>query len=388
MLLDHLGEPEAGGAGHGRAARRGQGRPADQGPGWDGDDPRGRRRDRRAHRRDRLARDDPDRSRTAPVARAPTTRRSLASSASPRSSSTRRRCPGDDGYWHESDLRRLRDDIAAEGLTLEALENVPIALLRQGDAGQARLGGPARELLPHHPEHGRGRDRPPRPPLHADLRVADLARDRRVVAARSSRRSTPTWCPAATRWSTRRRRRRSRSASRRCGATTAASSTPRCPSPRRPGSAWRSIPTIRRCPPSVAWRACSTAPRPSAGRWSAAAAARRGAWTCAWDGLGDGRRGGRRAPRDRPAGTEGRIFYVHFRQVQGTVPRFQEALHRRGQLPAGARPPPAHRGRLRWLPAGRPRAAHDRTTRRTGIARGHTPSATCRACWQRIGGGA
>ena len=34
--------------------------------------------------------------------------------------------PGDDGYWHESDLRRLRDDIAAEGLTLEALENVPI----------------------------------------------------------------------------------------------------------------------------------------------------------------------------------------------------------------------------------------------------------------------
>ncbi len=35
--------------------------------------------------------------------------------------------PGDDGFWHEADLVRLRNDIAAEGLTLEALENVPIA---------------------------------------------------------------------------------------------------------------------------------------------------------------------------------------------------------------------------------------------------------------------
>jgi mannonate dehydratase len=35
--------------------------------------------------------------------------------------------PGEDGYWHEADLRRLRDQAAAEGLTLEALENVPIA---------------------------------------------------------------------------------------------------------------------------------------------------------------------------------------------------------------------------------------------------------------------
>ena len=35
--------------------------------------------------------------------------------------------PEDDGYWHEADLRRLRDDIAAEGLSLEAVENVPIA---------------------------------------------------------------------------------------------------------------------------------------------------------------------------------------------------------------------------------------------------------------------
>jgi mannonate dehydratase len=35
--------------------------------------------------------------------------------------------PGDDGYWHESDLRRLRADAEAEGLTLEALENVPVA---------------------------------------------------------------------------------------------------------------------------------------------------------------------------------------------------------------------------------------------------------------------
>lgn len=34
--------------------------------------------------------------------------------------------PGEDGYWHESDLRRLRDEVAAEGLVLEALENVPI----------------------------------------------------------------------------------------------------------------------------------------------------------------------------------------------------------------------------------------------------------------------
>jgi len=35
--------------------------------------------------------------------------------------------PGDDGFWHESDLRRLRDQVAAEGLVLEALENVPVA---------------------------------------------------------------------------------------------------------------------------------------------------------------------------------------------------------------------------------------------------------------------
>jgi mannonate dehydratase len=35
--------------------------------------------------------------------------------------------PGDDGVWHESDLRRLRDQVAAEGLVLEALENVPVA---------------------------------------------------------------------------------------------------------------------------------------------------------------------------------------------------------------------------------------------------------------------
>jgi mannonate dehydratase len=35
--------------------------------------------------------------------------------------------PGDDGFWYESDLVRLRDQVAAEGLSLEALENVPIA---------------------------------------------------------------------------------------------------------------------------------------------------------------------------------------------------------------------------------------------------------------------
>ncbi len=35
--------------------------------------------------------------------------------------------PGDDGVWHEADLRRLRDQVAAEGLVLEALENVPVA---------------------------------------------------------------------------------------------------------------------------------------------------------------------------------------------------------------------------------------------------------------------
>src|SRR3954469_12268750 len=35
--------------------------------------------------------------------------------------------PSADGLWHEADLVRLRDDIAAQGLTLEALENVPIA---------------------------------------------------------------------------------------------------------------------------------------------------------------------------------------------------------------------------------------------------------------------
>jgi mannonate dehydratase len=35
--------------------------------------------------------------------------------------------PGDDGFWYEADLVALRDGIAAEGLTLEALENVPIA---------------------------------------------------------------------------------------------------------------------------------------------------------------------------------------------------------------------------------------------------------------------
>ena len=35
--------------------------------------------------------------------------------------------PTGDGLWHEADLVRLRDDIATEGLTLEALENVPIA---------------------------------------------------------------------------------------------------------------------------------------------------------------------------------------------------------------------------------------------------------------------
>lgn len=35
--------------------------------------------------------------------------------------------PGEDGVWHEADLRRLRDAVAAEGLVLEALENVPIA---------------------------------------------------------------------------------------------------------------------------------------------------------------------------------------------------------------------------------------------------------------------
>lgn len=35
--------------------------------------------------------------------------------------------PGDDGLWHESDLRRLREQVEAEGLVLEALENVPVA---------------------------------------------------------------------------------------------------------------------------------------------------------------------------------------------------------------------------------------------------------------------
>lgn len=35
--------------------------------------------------------------------------------------------PGEDGVWHEADLRRLRDSVAAEGLVLEALENVPVA---------------------------------------------------------------------------------------------------------------------------------------------------------------------------------------------------------------------------------------------------------------------
>lgn len=35
--------------------------------------------------------------------------------------------PGEDGMWHEADLRRLRDQATAEGLSLEALENVPVA---------------------------------------------------------------------------------------------------------------------------------------------------------------------------------------------------------------------------------------------------------------------
>src|SRR4029078_13287653 len=34
---------------------------------------------------------------------------------------------GDDRLWHGAELRRLRDEVAAEGLTLEALENVPVA---------------------------------------------------------------------------------------------------------------------------------------------------------------------------------------------------------------------------------------------------------------------
>jgi len=44
--------------------------------------------------------------------------------------------PGEDGLWHEADLRRLRDDIAAEGLTLEALENVPIGFYDKVMLGQ------------------------------------------------------------------------------------------------------------------------------------------------------------------------------------------------------------------------------------------------------------
>jgi len=46
--------------------------------------------------------------------------------------------PGDDGVWHEADLRRLRDQVAAEGLVLEALENVPVAFydkVMQGKPG-------------------------------------------------------------------------------------------------------------------------------------------------------------------------------------------------------------------------------------------------------------
>jgi mannonate dehydratase len=35
--------------------------------------------------------------------------------------------PSGDGIWHEADLRRLRDQVTAEGLVLEALENVPVS---------------------------------------------------------------------------------------------------------------------------------------------------------------------------------------------------------------------------------------------------------------------
>ena len=44
--------------------------------------------------------------------------------------------PGADGFWYEDDLRALRDGIAAEGLTLEALENVPIAFYDKVMLGQ------------------------------------------------------------------------------------------------------------------------------------------------------------------------------------------------------------------------------------------------------------
>jgi mannonate dehydratase len=45
--------------------------------------------------------------------------------------------PGDDGFWHETDLRRLRDAVAAEGLVLEALENVPVAFYDKVMLGKA-----------------------------------------------------------------------------------------------------------------------------------------------------------------------------------------------------------------------------------------------------------
>ena len=85
--------------------------------------------------------------------------------------------PSADGLWHEADLVRLRDDIAAEGLTLEALENVPIAFYDKVMLGKPGWEDQLERYCTTIRQRRRGRYPASRPPLHADVRVADLARD-------------------------------------------------------------------------------------------------------------------------------------------------------------------------------------------------------------------
>ena len=114
MLLEHLGEPEAGAPRHGRAARRRQGRAADQGPRRDRDDARGRRRDRGAHRRDRVASHRAERHRPMAIriglGQLQRCRADDAAFARQLGLTTIQlntpRSPAADGLWHEADLVR------------------------------------------------------------------------------------------------------------------------------------------------------------------------------------------------------------------------------------------------------------------------------------------
>ena len=125
----------------------------------------------------------------------------------------------------------------------------------------------------------------------------------------------------------RRERPTSRSAASGCGTTTGSSSTPSCPSPRRSASASPFIPTTRRrTSRSAASRASCPARRRSSEPGSWPATVPPGASICASARVSE--MGGTETVNRviDTFGPQDRIVYVHFRDVQGVVPRFQESF--------------------------------------------------------------